>query len=133
MWFGTKDGLNRFDGVSFRSYRDNPLNKQRIGNTFIRTIIEYDKNTLWIGTDEGIYIYDHNQEVFHKFDLKTESGVAIVSPVNGLLKAADSTVWIATLGQGVFKLKAGGHQELQLDQIHTGNHAVSSDYINDVY
>ena len=38
MWFGTKDGLNRFDGYSFKTFRNNPLDSSTIGNNFIHCL-----------------------------------------------------------------------------------------------
>lgn len=54
MWFGTWDGLNRYDGTSFAQYRPIPGNEQSISNQIIRKIFEEDKHHLWIVTDYGI-------------------------------------------------------------------------------
>ncbi len=66
MWFGTKDGLNRFDGNSFRVFRRNAKKPNSIGNNFIRCIIEGNDQNLYIGTDAGLYIMDTVEETFRK-------------------------------------------------------------------
>ena len=53
MWFGTRDGLNRYDGYGFKIFRHNDLNPNSISNNFITVISEDNKGTLWIGTENG--------------------------------------------------------------------------------
>ena len=40
MWFGTKDGLNRYDGFSFRKFKYDELNNKSIGNNFVTALYE---------------------------------------------------------------------------------------------
>jgi ligand-binding sensor domain-containing protein/signal transduction histidine kinase len=64
MWFGTKDGLNRYDGYTFKVFRNNPEDPQSIGRNFVYCLFEDDDEMLWIGTDRGLYIYDPKTEAF---------------------------------------------------------------------
>ena len=66
LWFGTKDGLNRFDGYSFKIFRNDPAKKESIGNNFIHCLLEDEKERLWIGTENGLYRYDAVTENFYK-------------------------------------------------------------------
>ena len=50
MWFGTSDGLNCFDGKSFRTYRYDPQNKNSLGNNFVLSLFEDETKRLWVGT-----------------------------------------------------------------------------------
>ena len=54
MWFGTKDGLNRYDGSGFRIFRHDPSDKSGLCNNFIRALVEDMNGDLWIGTDNGL-------------------------------------------------------------------------------
>lgn len=64
LWFGTKDGLNRYDGYNFKIFRNEPDNKKSIGSNFIRCLHQYE-DYIWVGTDTGLFRYDDNTESFH--------------------------------------------------------------------
>ena len=53
MWFGTGDGLNRYDGYDFVVYRHNPFDMHSISNNSIHTIYQDRSGLLWIGTERG--------------------------------------------------------------------------------
>jgi len=102
MWFGTKDGLNRFDGSSFRVYQHSIGEKESIGNNFIRSIAQKDKDNLYIGTDAGLYIMDKVTESFTKLNIKASDNSKITSAVNALLVDKNGNLWIATMFQGIY-------------------------------
>ena len=58
MWFGTWDGLNIYNGTSFRVYKPESKNNKSISNNIIRSIVEERKGVLWIATDDGINRFD---------------------------------------------------------------------------
>ncbi|MEO5893713.1 MAG: two-component regulator propeller domain-containing protein [Ferruginibacter sp.] len=64
LWFGTKDGLNRFDGYSFKVFRSSPDDTGSIGSNFIHCLYEGPDGTLWVGTENGLFKYDAVTESF---------------------------------------------------------------------
>ena len=64
LWFGTKDGLDRFDGYSFKIFRSDPDDSASIGSNFIHCLFEDKGGTLWIGTEKGLYKHDEKTESF---------------------------------------------------------------------
>ncbi len=64
LWFGTKDGLDRFDGYSFKVFRNDPSAPGSIGNNFIHSLYEDRNGILWAGTENGLYEYDASSESF---------------------------------------------------------------------
>ena len=63
MWFGTKDGLNRFDGYNYKVFQHKSNDSTSIGSNFIRSLHEYE-NGIWVGTDTGLFKYDEKTESF---------------------------------------------------------------------
>lgn len=63
MWFGTKDGLNRFDGYRFKTYRSQSDPIHSLGSNYIQSLHQY-KGVIWVGTDKGLYQYDKKTDQF---------------------------------------------------------------------
>ncbi len=66
MWFGTKDGLNRFDGRHFKSFHKVASDSSSLGNNNIYALFEDRKKHLWVGTAAGLYLYNPKFENFKK-------------------------------------------------------------------
>lgn len=103
MWFGTKDGLNRFDGNRFRIFRHDVRKSNSLGNNFVRCLVEGDQGYLYIGTDAGLYVMDTVEETFTKINDKTSDGTEISSAVNTIYIDNKGNIWIGTMYQGIFK------------------------------
>lgn len=67
LWFGTKNGLNRFDGNNFKIYQSDLNHPNELGSNFIRNLLIYKNRTIWVGTDQGIYLFDKEKEQFKVF------------------------------------------------------------------
>jgi ligand-binding sensor domain-containing protein/serine phosphatase RsbU (regulator of sigma subunit) len=64
MWFGTQDGLNRYDGYNFKVYKNNPSDSTSLSDNFIFSIYEDDIGTMYIQTQSGS---------FQRYNARTES------------------------------------------------------------
>jgi ligand-binding sensor domain-containing protein/signal transduction histidine kinase len=64
LWFGTKDGLDRFDGYTFKIFRNDPDEKSSLGSNFIHALYADRSGILWVGTEKGLYKYDATTESF---------------------------------------------------------------------
>jgi len=67
MWFGTWDGLNRYDGSKIKVFKPDVFKAGSISNNIIRNIIEDKYKNLWIVTEDGINLYDTKNESFLSF------------------------------------------------------------------
>ena len=65
MWFGTDDGLNRFDGYHFRTYRHNSNDSASLSNDRIVSLFEDTADRLWVCTFSNTCYYDYQTDRFH--------------------------------------------------------------------
>jgi ligand-binding sensor domain-containing protein/signal transduction histidine kinase/DNA-binding response OmpR family regulator len=65
LWFGTINGLNRFDGYTFKNFYNDPADSNSIGSNFIRCLYSDTRGTIWVGTNKGVYTYNKIGEKFN--------------------------------------------------------------------
>src|SRR5690606_825262 len=68
IWFGTRDGLSRFDGYRFKNFFHQSENEKSLGSNLVHSLMVRNTNEIWVGTDQGIYIYDPQREEFSAFN-----------------------------------------------------------------
>lgn len=102
MWFGTKDGLNRYDGSNFRTFKHDHKNARSIGNNAINSLHENKDGNLWVGTDNGVYLYNPVTESFSKLEEASQDGVSITQPIVQITADPHENVWLIVESQGVF-------------------------------
>ncbi|MBN2744005.1 MAG: response regulator [Marinilabiliaceae bacterium] len=64
LWVGTADGLNKYDGISVKTYKYNSTDSFCINHNDILHIYEDKMKNLWIGTQEGLNLYDRKKDRF---------------------------------------------------------------------
>lgn len=102
MWFGTKDGLSRYDGLSFTNYKRNINDSCSLGNNFVTCLYEDMKGHIWIGTDAGLYIYYPEKEMFLPFSRLSREETKVERTVSAISADKNGRIWIAVETQGVF-------------------------------
>ncbi len=103
MWFGTRDGLNRYDGYNFTIYRYDPKNNNTISNNFIQDITEDKSGNIWIATQVGgINKLDVRKEQVTRFLHNDRDPNSISSnAVNKIVLDKEDNLWIATQNGGL--------------------------------
>jgi ligand-binding sensor domain-containing protein/signal transduction histidine kinase len=71
IWFGTQNGLNRFNGETFDVYSYNPVDSNSISNNWIYAITEDHDGNLWVGTKGGLNKYLTKQNHFQRIEYQT--------------------------------------------------------------
>ena len=106
LWFGTRYGLNRYDGLRFSTYKHRDSDSTSIGNSMIRSVIADQKGDLWIGTLGGgvsHYLYDQDRFTNYRHDPNDASSLSD-NFINAVYEDSRGNVWIGTENRGLNKL-----------------------------
>ncbi|WP_439185000.1 hybrid sensor histidine kinase/response regulator transcription factor [Carboxylicivirga taeanensis] len=114
MWFGSEEGLHRYDGYSIEVYRHEPKNSNSISANIVRALYEDEFGRLWIGTDGGgISIFDLNKEVF--INIASDEEVQLTSDeVFCFAPSGNNHLWVGTKnGLNYVKIGADNTQPIE--------------------
>lgn len=109
MWFGTQDGLNRYDGNTFKIYKKNGDKPGRIGSNGIFSMVQDCNGIIWIGTADGVYAYDPLYESFHRLYNSSSVEEKIEGIVRDLKIDKKDNLWMLLSDKGVCKRDTSGH------------------------
>ncbi|MBS1914020.1 MAG: histidine kinase [Bacteroidetes bacterium] len=108
MWFGTRDGLNRFDGCSFVVYRHDPGRRESLSDASAKCIYQDRHGELWVGTHSaGLERFDRVTEQFHHYHHSATDPRSIGDgPISSLCEDTNGDLWAATVDRasGVSRL-----------------------------
>ncbi|MCF8359815.1 MAG: helix-turn-helix domain-containing protein [Prolixibacteraceae bacterium] len=103
MWFGTRDGLNRYDGVNMVTFHHNSFDSTSLINNLVNTIKVCNDSLLWIGTYEGLSLFDPNLFTFSP--VKKQINLNFNPDFGNVLSidtGKNGQVWMGTIANGVY-------------------------------
>jgi ligand-binding sensor domain-containing protein/signal transduction histidine kinase/DNA-binding response OmpR family regulator len=102
MWFGTKDGLNKYDGYQMVVYKKDPKNKSSISDNYIRHIYEDKQKNLWIGTSNGLSLFNREAGTFinYKYQVNNPESLSDNS-IGRIYEDRRGNLWVSTYNGGL--------------------------------
>jgi PAS domain S-box-containing protein len=94
MWFATQDGLNRYDGYSFKLFVHDPGNPNSLSGVYVRSLFKDRDGVLWVGCDQFLNKFDRGTETFSKYP---------VPFVRHISQDGFGMLWLATV-KGLYSL-----------------------------
>jgi diguanylate cyclase (GGDEF)-like protein len=103
MWFGTEDGLDRYDGYELRHFMHKSGDAYSLPNNWVSALTRDAAGTLWIGTDGGGLLW-RDARAGRFSQLGGESRLPLIDPTSNirlLFEDAQRRLWVATRGTGI--------------------------------
>ena len=133
LWFGTEDGLNRYDGYEFVVYRNNPNDPNSISDNFVWSIFEDSEKNIWVGTNNGgLNKYDYSTNSFTTYLNNSKSGE---NNIRVIFEDSKQNLWVGTNSAGVFKLDKNNNKFVKaLENLDNFSiRAISEDSYNTIW
>jgi signal transduction histidine kinase/CheY-like chemotaxis protein/ligand-binding sensor domain-containing protein len=106
LWLGTQDGLNRYDGYSFKEYRTNTNDSNSISHNFISALKESAEGYLWIATlGGGLNRFNHRDDTFRRYiNIPGDPNSLSSNSLSCLSIDSGGFIWAGTRGHGLNRL-----------------------------
>jgi PAS domain S-box-containing protein len=99
LWFGTEEGLNRYDGYGFVVFKHDAADPHSLPDNVVSALFEDKQRRMWVGTEHGLCLFDWRTATF-------TSVTAVRDRVAAITETSDGTVWVAAVGGGLYLLRA---------------------------
>jgi signal transduction histidine kinase/ligand-binding sensor domain-containing protein/DNA-binding response OmpR family regulator len=135
MWFGTRDGLSKYDGYKFTVYKNNPEDKTSISHNMITNIVEDQNGDLWIATWGGLNKFDQSKETFTQYveeGSPTSLASNLIDP-HSLFLDDDENLWVGTGGAGVDMLDKKTNTFIHYKHDPNNPKSLSNNYVKSIY
>jgi diguanylate cyclase (GGDEF)-like protein len=99
VWLATEDGLNRYDGQAFRTYKHDPADATSLPSSFVWSLDEDAAGNLWIGTSNGLALWERATDRVVRQDVLSGVHIRVVR-----VNPKDQTVWVGTRDAGLARV-----------------------------
>ena len=150
MWFGTSNGLNKYDGYSFSVFVHNPLDSNSLSDNGINTVIEDGNGIIWVGTVQGV-LNKFNRKIgtFEKYDIASLSDWFNIedeqiydypiilsrnsnSAISAICEDDDGVLWIGTWGKGLVRFNPSNGRKRYYYKNEKDKNSLLSNRITDI-
>ncbi len=135
MWFGTQQGLFRYDGYGFINYKFEPDDPGSLSENWVHTICEDRQGTLWVGTHGGgLNKFDEDKETFVHYRHDPKDSTSLSNDfISRIVEDCSGTLWIGTEGGGLNKLDRSTNTFIHYRHDPANPGSLSHDFVTVIY
>ncbi len=116
IWVATQDGLNRFDGYEFVTFRQDPNNETSLSNNYVIDIKGSKDSILWVVTNEGLEKYDYKTNSFSTAIKNKHNTESVYSTnIQSLFEDQSGILWLRTIN-GIIRYNPNKNEFLEYKQ-----------------
>lgn len=117
MWFATEDGLNRFDGRTFKVYRHDPADSTSLSENWVMTLVGDPSGDFWVGTrNRGLNRFVRREQRFVRYPFgEAEGGDGFPSGQINTLVLSGNTLWAGIDRAGITRLDLAQERAVYYD------------------
>lgn len=94
MWFGTRDGLNRYNGYDFEVFQHDKSDSTTISDGYIRCISEDSEHKIWVGTTDGLNCFERETKTFKHYNINLTHHSTGLTEIDCILPTTGNKIWI---------------------------------------
>ena len=123
IWFGTRNGLNRYDGYGFNVFQNDVNDSTSISDNHILCITGDKNENLWVGTNNGLNKLDLSTNTFkHYFHDSSDKNSISHNTIHSLFVDEDKRLWVGTgCGLNLYDPKSDSFKLINPDNLFTDN------------
>jgi ligand-binding sensor domain-containing protein/signal transduction histidine kinase len=109
IWFGTQDGLNRYDGYSITVFKHNSTDSNSLADNSIWGLLSDSRGDVWVGTMRGgvdRYVVSQNRFVHYAHRVNDSSTIS-ENNIISLFEDSEKSIWLGTLNNGLNRFEQG--------------------------
>ena len=103
LWFGTEDGLNKYDGYAFTAYQHDDADPHSIGNSWVRSLLQSRDGAIWVGTDYGVSRFDRDTGQFTNYPIWLKSNPSQHDAVLSSCEDREGRLWFGTAWGAIYR------------------------------
>ena len=133
VWIGTSNGLNRFDGISFKNYYFDPKDTTSIPGCAINHLTEDANGNIWVITNNGLCVYDRKKDNFSRKHIIVNDIQLIGYYLNTSLIDSKGYLWVSAASMKVFRFKIYNNPEIETNVIYAESFTIEEEDVEDQY
>ena len=134
IWFGTYEGLCRYDGYSFKVYKTEDKPSNGLSDNFIKCLYVDSQGVLWIGTASGLSVYDQDKDKFNSYKHDENNNLSLSGNDIPVITGDNSgAIWIGTFSDGLNRFNKEDSTFTRFVMDHNNPEAINDNFIQSLH